>query len=224
MCRAHKRIARNIYTDVSRTAHWRRTIADPGKWWLLMTAGVLVSPFLFIPGFHLFRGMFDIMHTLDLGIYQKGSASTLWELTESLEDGGVFAGEDRDERLEEAYRSYCRWVDRNKLPDRAKKFKKGQWKPKGAKYPSITQTAMKAATLRSFQYWLFEICCTERATRTDRGVTRAAMYRGFVSADKACFSFILLFKFICVFLCSCSVSEITIHAQIECGVESIFAS
>ena len=192
MCRAHKRIARNIYTDVRRTAHWRQTIVDPGPWWRLMTAAIIVSPLLFIPGFHVFRNMFDIMHTLDLGIYQNGSASTLWELTESLEDGGIFPGGNREERFEAAYRSYCEWVGRNKRPDRAKKFKIRQWKKKGKKYPCISQSAMKAATLRSFLYWLFEICCSESATRTERGVTRAAMYRGFVSADKACFSFIFV--------------------------------
>ena len=184
LCRAHTCIHRNMYTDVRRDANWRRTLVDAFQWWIMMTAAVLVSPLLYIPGFHIYRVGFDIMHTLDLGIMQNCAASTLWELTESPADGGIFEGQGREQRFEAAFRDYCEWVKRNRLPDRAKRFKKGQWKKKGQKYPCISQSAMKAATLRSFQYWLFEMCCKEAATRTARGVMRAAMYRGFVSADE----------------------------------------
>ena len=183
LCRAHKAIKRNIYTDVRSDAGWRRTLVNAAEWWCMMTAALVVSPLLYLAGFNIFRCCFDLMHTLELGIYQNGSASTLWELTQPLESGGVFPGDNRQERFDAAYRHYSKWVQHHKLPDRAKKFKPKQWKKRGQKFPCISQSAMKAACLRSFQYWLLEVCSWNVATVTDRGIMRAAMYRSWVAAD-----------------------------------------
>ena len=57
-----------------------------------MTSAILVSPLLYIPGFCIFKVMFDVMHDMDLGVLQHAEASTMWELTE---DSSVFAGDDR---------------------------------------------------------------------------------------------------------------------------------
>ena len=47
----------------------------------------------------------------------------------------------------------------------------------------MNQSAMKAATLRSFQYFMAEITQTPEAMRGPRGPLRAAMFRAFVAAD-----------------------------------------
>jgi hypothetical protein len=67
LCRAHKHIERLKFTDVSRNAYHRRTLVDSLKWWTAYTSGVVVSWLAYIPGFNVWRIVFDLMHTLDLG-------------------------------------------------------------------------------------------------------------------------------------------------------------
>ena len=55
LCRAHKNIRRNIYTDVSEEAGYRRLLVDPVQWWVLFSAAALASPLLFIPGFNIYK-------------------------------------------------------------------------------------------------------------------------------------------------------------------------
>jgi hypothetical protein len=123
------------------------------------------------------------MHTLDLGVMQDCASSVMWQLTESIGDGGIYAGASRQDRFNAAYNDYSDWIKRQKLPAKARRFKKDQWRKSSTSYPSISQQVMKAAILRSFQYYLLEACLRPLAMRTEMGCMRAAMMREFVAAD-----------------------------------------
>ena len=153
-------------------------------WWTAYTGATLVSPLLYIPGFNVYRIVFDLMHTLDLGVMQDIASSLLWQLTEDKADGGIYDGDSKSSRFATAYNDYCEWVKRENLPAAAKarRFKHSQWR-KDNKFPSISQQVMKAATLRSFQYYLLEKCFEPSAMTTEAGCMRAAMMREFVAAD-----------------------------------------
>ena len=183
LCRAHTTIARLRYTDFSRNAHHRNTMVDSRLWWGMYTSAYLVCPLLHVPGFNVYRIVYDIMHTMDLGILQHGAASTMWELTEPIGEGGIFVGGTRQERFDAAYLHYDAWVTRNHLPGKAKKFKATQWRKNGQHFPVIHQQVMKAAVLRSFVYYLAEASCLPSAIATDRGCTRAVMWREFAAGD-----------------------------------------
>jgi hypothetical protein len=116
------------------------------------------------------------------GVMQDCASSVFWQLTAAIEDGGIYDGDSRDARFAAAYNDYSEWVRRQRLPSKARRFKKDQWR-KGSQYPSISQQVMKAAVLRSFQYYLLEACLRPEAMRTEVGCMRAAMMREFVSAD-----------------------------------------
>lgn len=192
LCNAHVSIQRLRYTNYRRDAQHRNTLVDAVLWWTRYAAAVLVSPLIYIVGFNIWRVTFDIMHCLELGVDQYAAPSTVWELTESLEDGGIFEGNSRHERFRDLYKDYSEWVKRNNLEDKARRFNWKQWRKNvneigenrlNSKYPKISQQVMKAATLRSFMYYLAEICCRPSAMRTEHGQIRAAMYREFVAAD-----------------------------------------
>ncbi len=59
--------------------------------WALSYAAIAL-PLILIPGFCIWRVHFDIMHTLDLGIYPTVLASVMWEITQRP---GVFQGPSR---------------------------------------------------------------------------------------------------------------------------------
>jgi hypothetical protein len=109
LCRAHKRITSLLFTNYRDDARHRRTLVDSAEWWYYMTAALLVSPLLFIPGFNIFRVMIDPLHTLELGIYQWLAPSVMWQLTSSAEEDGYFPGGTRDERFAAAYKQYRIW-------------------------------------------------------------------------------------------------------------------
>ena len=182
LCRAHTSISRLLYKDFRTTAHHRNTLVNSIAWWTAYTAGALVSPLVYIPGFDIWRLVFDLMHVLDLGVMQDCAASVMWTLTEAPEDGGIYAGHDRRSRFDAAYCDYVDWTRRQRLPSKARRFRQHQW-CKGTDYPTISQQVMKAAQLRSFQYYLLEAVLRPAAMTTEPGCMRAAMMREFVAAD-----------------------------------------
>ena len=183
LCKAHKFIERLRFNDFRTDARHRQTCVDSTAWWTAYTAGVLVSPLVYIPGFDVWRLAYDLMHVLDLGVMQDCAASVLWQLTEPATAGGIFDGDTRKDRFDAAYRDYSRWVKRQRLPAKARRFKHEQWRNRGTDFPSVSQQVMKAAQLRSFQYYLLEACVRPEAMTTDVGSMRAAMMREFVAAD-----------------------------------------
>ena len=153
---------------------WRTAAeADPGP----------VSPLLKIPGFCIWRVHFDIMHTLDLGVLTHVLPSALTELTAAAD---VFTGETRDDRLNEATKSYREWCKKENIESVAKYFGK-RWCQ--GPYPVIGQFQAKAAAIRSMVYWFKEIC--EMAAAKNMAPAnalhcrlRACMFNAFVEADE----------------------------------------
>ena len=99
------------------------------------------------------------------------------------EDGG-FQGNTREERWAEAYRQYKEWCIRNKVRSRAKRFHHKSWRESGIKYPHITQWVMKAAAVRTFFYFLEEVCFRPENMLTERGILRATVFHKFCQVDR----------------------------------------
>ena len=121
LCRAHKRIPGLSYTDFRREARHRRTRLTSAEWLMLALAAALVSPLLATPGFAVVRVLFDVMHCLDLGVYQVAIPSALAELTERPD---VFDGPTLEQRLRQATRAYKTWCRENKVVSVARKLTK----------------------------------------------------------------------------------------------------
>ena len=88
------------------TAAHRATRLTSRAWYAKYSAcGVLLMcPLLLIPGFCIWKCMFDIMHTVDLGIYQTVLPSVLWTLTDRSRR--PFRGSTRQKRFDSAYKAY----------------------------------------------------------------------------------------------------------------------
>jgi hypothetical protein len=183
-CRAHRKITRLLFTDFSRTARHRKTLVTAEGWWAIYAAAALVSPFLFIPGFHIFRVLFDALHCYDLGIYQVTVPSALWELTEA--SAQVFAGATRAARFVSAYQDYNAWCKRARVKARIRREKwvPQLWRKTIRSFPAITQHVAKAAALRSMVYWMARKC--KDLKRNPRDLIRAGMFCHFVQADVVC--------------------------------------
>ena len=173
------------YTNFKRNAPHRGTNLTSAAWHALYLGLAIVSPLLLIKGFDIRRVFFDIMHCMDLGIYQYMVPSVMKELTEVP---GVFAGATIDDRYAAAYRAYRVWCKQRRVKSViGKKFKKSVWvkKTKDSPYPHITQLTAKAAALRSMTYWLCTI--TQAHALTDpHSALRASMVASFVRADQIC--------------------------------------
>jgi hypothetical protein len=73
--------------------------------------------------------------------------------------------------------------ERNNIESIAKQFKPHQWRKDLSCFPHITQNVMKGAAVRSFIYFLSEVCLEDRCLQHPGGVMRAACLRSFVEAD-----------------------------------------
>lgn len=73
-----------------------------------------------IAGFALGHVYYDIMHTLDLGVYQVVVCSALTELVQA--GAGVFMGFVTVRRLAVATADYLRWCRRNKVKHKCRKL------------------------------------------------------------------------------------------------------
>ncbi|MCP4245062.1 MAG: hypothetical protein GY772_31365 [bacterium] len=93
-----------LYTDFSPDAAHRHTLVTHGAWLEEARAGELVAPLLDIPGFDIWAVKFDIMHCLDLGVYQVVVSSAITELARPIV--GVFRGVTPHSRMEHATRLY----------------------------------------------------------------------------------------------------------------------
>ena len=112
VCQANKRKRRLYYTKTRRDA-WslRRTKLSHRAFVRFQEAkpGHTTGPLYTIPGFHIWRVWVDPLHSLDLGILQKLSASTLIELTDRKNQ--PYPGSTRRWRLLQAHRQYSRWYN-----------------------------------------------------------------------------------------------------------------
>jgi hypothetical protein len=147
--------------------------------WNVYTHGAIVSPLLFIPGFNVYRVVFDIMHCLELGVGQYAVASAMMTLTED----GAFPGATRDDRWAKAYEEYDNWCIQNKVRSRCAKFKWSQFH-QANDFPHITQLVMKAAALRTFFYFLEVVCLRPQNMETQEAILRATMIHKFCELDR----------------------------------------
>ncbi len=147
------------------------------------------SPLLDIPGFNIWRCVFDCMHTLELGILQRAVPCALQELCgagltpTSIEaarggDPGqrvhVFEGRNVEARVRRASESYRDWA-RSSVPahSRVRNITKA-W-VEGPK-PHITQAHAKAAALRAMLPWVL-LQCSELVDASDYAAARACFFR-----------------------------------------------
>ena len=174
------------YTNFLQTAGHRQSICGHREFMAMMTAAAVVSPILFVIGFHVTRIIFDALHTLDLGIYQVVVPAALKELADVR--SRVWEGSTIQAKLDAAYKDYTFWRKGHRVKTYvSKRFKRAAWlkgKKDSGGYPKISQFQAKGAALRSMVYWMAEVC--GRDVGNDHKNMRSLMFSAFVAADKAC--------------------------------------
>ena len=144
------------FTNFRKDAPHRDSVFSAVDWKLLYLAFVVVSQLLLIPGFCIRRVFFDVMHCLDLGVYQVAVPSVMKELVQLP---GVFVGGSIQARYSQAYREYRGWCRRRRVKSViGKKFRQKVWYGTATTFPKISQLTAKAAALRSMTYWVSNIC------------------------------------------------------------------
>ncbi len=145
------------------------------------------SPLGQLPGFSIWRCMFDLMHTLDLGLAQRAVPSALQGLLglparRRGSEATAFPGRSAAERCKEATRAYHAWAKRTMVPSSARvkaitpRWFDGRW-------PTISQQHAKAAALRAMLPWVAELAET-RQGESRAALLRARCLRGLVCMDK----------------------------------------
>ena len=186
LCQANKHKRRLYYTKTRRDA-WslRRTKLSHRAFVRFQEAkpGHTTGPLYTIPGFHIWRVWVDILHSLDIGILQKLSASTLIELTQKKWQ--PYTAGNAKTRLLMAHREYCSWCKTNHC-DAAPPFDASKWYAKGP-YPQLSMKSAKGAQLRAMQYWFFERCDEELRRVPDvHNAIRREMWLSLVRFDVVC--------------------------------------
>ena len=182
LCKAERRPGDLCYTNFASDAGHRATVTTCGDFMDIYLARATACPLLLIIGFCIFRVFFDLMHTLDLGVYQHVIPSSIWELTS---DSQVWNERSRQGRFQRAYGEYRAWCKGQKIKAVTKKrFHFKRFRPSAGKYPFMSQVTAKAAATRSMAYWLNEVC--QRHTTTQHDKLRAGMMHHFIQADIIC--------------------------------------
>ena len=176
LCGAHKKDPARLYTACRRASALRTTHVSNAEWMASAT-----SVLRRIPGFHVWRCFFDIMHTMDLGILQLIIPSALAELVARRDCGGLWDGANRQARVAAASADYRRWCERHHVPAqyRAKAITESWVK---GDYPQVSMVHAKAAALRKMTQWISGICDT--ASAGQHGARRAILFRKLVQADR----------------------------------------
>ena len=164
----------------------RRTLVgpQPGQW----HTDVPISPLCKLPGFSIWRCMFDMMHTLELGLLQRAVPAALQGLM-GLKVGkgppqepSAFEGRGRAARCKAATMAYLCWAKRHGVPASSRvkvitpRWVQDQW-------PTISQQHAKAAALRACLPWVVELA-DKRADQSKAAGLRAACLRGFAHMDR----------------------------------------
>ena len=176
LCGAHKKDLTLRYTDFRRASALRATRVSNAKWMASATS-VLAR----IPGFHLWRCFFDIMHTMDLGILQLIIPSALAELVARRDRGGLWDGANRKARVAAASADYRRWCKQHRVPTQYRTKEIMESWVKGD-YPQVSMVHAKAAAMRKMTQWISGLC--DAASAGQHGARRAMLFRKLVQADK----------------------------------------
>ena len=173
LCSAHKKTPGLLYTDCRRASAVRGTHVSNAAW-VASATSVLVR----IPGFHVWRCYFDIMHTMDLGILQLVIPSALAELCSA---GGLWAGPNRAARVASASADYHDWCRRARVPTQYRvKAITEAWVD--GDYPQVSMVHAKAAGIRRMAQWISRKC--DQASAGQHGARRAMLFRKLVQADR----------------------------------------
>ena len=168
------------FTNFKRDAPHRLMCYTHAAWMAMMLAAAIVSPLLYICGFHISRVIFDILHCMELGIYQVAVPSAMKEMTQKND---IWPGATRKARFIGAFKAYSVWRKQRRVKAyTSKPFSAKVWTKH--KYPKISQLTMKGAALRSMVYWMSETCKVNSVD--DHSKLRAFMFESFVKADKIC--------------------------------------
>ena len=168
------------YSNFKQSAKHRETLHAHREWMSMYTAAAIVSPLLFILGFHVSRVLFDILHCLDLGVYQVAVPSAMKELTARKD---VWPGNTIAARFKAASTDYKIWRKQKRIKSYTPKpFVAKAWLKH--KPPRVTQLTIKGAALRNMVTWIATVC-NEHAS-DDHGKLRAYMFNNFVEADRVC--------------------------------------
>ena len=191
-CHAHNgrgdgRDPANLYTNFRRDAALRQTHVNPREWFEEAAAAEHPTPLLHVRHFSVDHVYFDIMHCMDLGVFQLAVPSALAELTgavRGLQAASIFPGVDLNARLAAATVHYRAWCQERRLECRAPKFTT-RWTQ--LPYPQVSQLQAKAAEMRSCLVpWMRDACAAAAAEHGDHGHVRAELFNAFVRVDEAC--------------------------------------
>ena len=182
LCSAGKVHDDMTYSNFASDAGHRATVTDNDDFMARYLAVAMFCPLLLIPGFHIFRVFFDLMHTLDLGVFQLVMPSCLWELTAK---DYVWKESTRGKRFAKAYGEYRTWCKGQKVKSITKKrFTFARFRPTAKCYPMMSQVTAKAAATRSMAYWIEELCGKYAESHHEK--IRACMMHNFIKADMVC--------------------------------------
>lgn len=171
------------YTDFRRCAAHRGSCYSHADWMRMYQRAAIVSPLIFIVGFHMTRIVFDMMHCVDLGWLQVLVPSLLKNLVEIK----WFAGENTEARYSTAFRKYKVWAKRNKIKSLVKKrFSHKSWGTGDKGWPRVSQLQAKAAAMRSLLYFFEEELEGPNAAKTDLDALRYLMVHHLCEADRCC--------------------------------------
>ncbi len=137
-----------------------------------------VSPLTKLPGFSIWRCMFDIMHTLELGILQRVIPAALQGLmglpagkARTAAEASVWPGRSRLARCQAATKAYQDWARSTSVPHSSRvkrvtpRWVKGQ-------FPDISQEHAKAAALRAMLPWVAQLAAARSASAGNCTVAR----------------------------------------------------
>jgi hypothetical protein len=169
------------YTVFRHNAEHRSSLYTHDAWMKLYTFAALVSPLIFIAGFHVTRVIFDMMHCMDLGMLQVLVPSVIRCMVKQKR----FTGSVVAEQYTNAFIAYKRWGKQNRVISMAKKrFTHKTWGTGPGGYPRVSQLQAKAAAMRSMLYWLEDEL--KRDHDTDINALQYAIVSSFCKADRVC--------------------------------------
>ncbi len=161
---------------------------QPGGW----ESNEPITPLTKLPGFSVWRCIFDLMHTLELGLLQRVIPAALQGLLGLRVGAGrpqepsMFEGATIAARCRACTEAYKAWAQRKGVSASSrvrcitKRWVAGAW-------PTISQQNAKAAALRAMLPWVAELA-EERIGESNAATLRANCLRGLADMDKVYWS------------------------------------
>ena len=183
LCRAHKHIQRLPFTQSRRDSYLRRTRISWRQFrdWRAHLPEDATSPLLAIIGFTTWRCWVDVMHTLDLGVYQILAAACLEELVKQ----GIWLGATVQDQYYLAHAEYKLWC-RGQGIEPCPRFERSRLFPAG-EFPAFTQQSAKAHQTKHLMGWLYSVLCRPGVSEgSDHQQLRFTMFDQWNAFEKIC--------------------------------------